>query len=207
MPRALSPASLPAMRSNRGLIIRVTAIFAAAATALAAAIAPPVKLVFSGVDASAEPVRVVLVDPATQAQAWVPVGGRFAGCEVRGYDARRQMLTLARGADTWDIALDTGGGSARASLSPEEERRISKQVLNNMRQLAAASDQYFLEYGVTTVRMDQLVGDGRDKYIKKIEPVDGEDYTKLNFTQPSPTSPPGRWEITTKRGVTVRYDR
>lgn len=176
---------------------------ASAALSLAAA---PVKLELFGVDASASPVRVVLVDPATREQAWVPVGGRFAGCEVRAYDTRRHMLTLARGAESWEIPLE-GARAAAPSLGAEETERISKQVQNNLRQIAAASDQYFLEYGATTVRLDQLIGSEPTKYIKAIAPADGEDYSKLDLTQRSATSKSWEWTIKTERGVVVRYER
>ena len=54
-----------------------------------------------------------------------------------------------------------------------------KAVLCNLRQLAAAADQYFLENNVTSVeRMEELVGP--TKYIKALNAVAGEDYA-ANF--------------------------
>jgi type IV pilus assembly protein PilA len=55
-----------------------------------------------------------------------------------------------------------------------------KAVLNNARQLSAASDQYFLENGVSTVAVTNLVGS--DKYVKAVNTVAGETYP-ANFTQ------------------------
>lgn len=55
-----------------------------------------------------------------------------------------------------------------------------KAVLNNARQLSAASDQYFLENGVSTVAVTNLVG--ADKYVKAINTVAGETYP-TDFTQ------------------------
>ena len=49
-----------------------------------------------------------------------------------------------------------------------------KAIVNNLRQLSAAAQQYFLEFGVTQVDYDDLVGDG--KYIKTIQKVAGETY-------------------------------
>jgi type IV pilus assembly protein PilA len=49
-----------------------------------------------------------------------------------------------------------------------------KAITNNLRQLASAAQQYFLEEGVTTVTYAQLVGD--DLYINQIETVAGETY-------------------------------
>jgi len=61
-----------------------------------------------------------------------------------------------------------------------------KAVMNNLRQLAAAADQYYLENGVNTANYDQLVGP--DKYVRRINPVAGEDYRSLVFKQGTPLS-------------------
>ena len=55
-----------------------------------------------------------------------------------------------------------------------------KTILNNLRQLSAAAQQYFLEQGVTQVVYTNLVGTATDKYIKSINPVRSEDYTSLS---------------------------
>ncbi len=49
-----------------------------------------------------------------------------------------------------------------------------KTVLNNARQLSAASDQYFLENGVSTVLSTNLVG--ATNYVKAVNTVAGETY-------------------------------
>jgi hypothetical protein len=56
-----------------------------------------------------------------------------------------------------------------------------KAVLNNLRQLAAAADQHYLETGTRTATYDQLVGPTR--YIKTLQPVVGENYRALRFRQ------------------------
>lgn len=55
-----------------------------------------------------------------------------------------------------------------------------KAVLNNARQLSAASDQYFLENGNSTVAQTSLVGS--TNYVKSLNTVAGETYP-TNFTQ------------------------
>ncbi|MBL9214684.1 MAG: prepilin-type N-terminal cleavage/methylation domain-containing protein [Opitutaceae bacterium] len=55
-----------------------------------------------------------------------------------------------------------------------------KAVLNNVRQLSAASDQYFLESGSTTVALNGLVGP--TNYVKVLNTVAAESYP-ANFTQ------------------------
>ncbi len=56
-----------------------------------------------------------------------------------------------------------------------------KAVLNNLRQLAAAADQHYLETGTRTATYDQLVGP--TKYVRVIQPVAGENYRALRFEQ------------------------
>lgn len=48
-----------------------------------------------------------------------------------------------------------------------------KTILNNLRQLSAAAQQYFLEAGVTQVTSAVLVGTETDQYIKSIYTVRG----------------------------------
>ena len=57
----------------------------------------------------------------------------------------------------------------------------SKAVMNNLRMLSAAADQYYLAKGVTTATYDDLVGP--DKVVKAVVPVAGEDYHQLVFSQ------------------------
>jgi type IV pilus assembly protein PilA len=49
-----------------------------------------------------------------------------------------------------------------------------KAVLNNARQLSAAADQYFLENGVSSVSLGNLVG--ASNYVKAINTVASESY-------------------------------
>jgi type IV pilus assembly protein PilA len=56
-----------------------------------------------------------------------------------------------------------------------------KAVLNNLRMLSAAADQYYLENGKAEATLDDLVGP--DKFIKVLQPVAGEDYSTLVFKQ------------------------
>jgi type IV pilus assembly protein PilA len=49
-----------------------------------------------------------------------------------------------------------------------------KTIINNLRQLSSAAQQYFLEYGVCTVDYASLVGSSM--YVKTIVSVAGENY-------------------------------
>ena len=55
-----------------------------------------------------------------------------------------------------------------------------KTVLNNARQLSAAADQYYLENGVSTVTIGNLVG--TSNYVKALNLVANETYPQA-FTQ------------------------
>lgn len=61
-----------------------------------------------------------------------------------------------------------------------------KAVLNNLRQLSAAADQYYLENGKSEATLEDLVGP--DKFVKVLRPVAGEDYSTLVFRQGEPLS-------------------
>jgi type IV pilus assembly protein PilA len=51
-----------------------------------------------------------------------------------------------------------------------------KAIINNLRQVHSAAQQYFLEHGASTVALTDIVGDGTDKYLKSIQTVAGEIY-------------------------------
>jgi type IV pilus assembly protein PilA len=92
---------------------------------------------------------------------------------------------------------------APAQPSPEAfqtVRTVSQQkaMLNNLRQIAAARDQFQLENGRPPASMDELVGE--TKYIRRLNPVDGESYAGLSLFQGSPLT------VTTLNGVSVTYD-
>jgi type IV pilus assembly protein PilA len=55
-----------------------------------------------------------------------------------------------------------------------------KAVLNNARQLSSAADQYFLESGVSTAAVSDLVGP--TQYIKSLNSIAGEAYP-ASYTQ------------------------
>ena len=69
--------------------------------------------------------------------------------------------------------------------------------MNNLRQLAAARDQFQLENGRPPASIEELVGE--TKYIKKLVSVDGESYAGISLI-------PGQPMIaTTAEGVAVTY--
>lgn len=60
-----------------------------------------------------------------------------------------------------------------------EEAR-EKTILNNLRQVASAGQQYLLDQGVTQATYSQLLG---DKRFPSIKPVAGESYTTLSVAE------------------------
>ncbi len=73
---------------------------------------------------------------------------------------------------------------AAMAIPAFQKVRVSSQdkaVLNNLRQLGAAADQYFLENGVSTVASSVLVGTASTQYIKAVQTVAQEAYaTQIN---------------------------
>ena len=51
-----------------------------------------------------------------------------------------------------------------------------KAVTNNLRQLSAAADQYYLEFGVSSVATNWLVGTNSSNYVKAVNTVANEGY-------------------------------
>ena len=73
-----------------------------------------------------------------------------------------------------------------------------KAMMNNLRQIAAARDQFQLENGRPPASLDELVGE--TKYIRRLNPVAGESYTGLSLMPGQPLS------VMTPNGASVTYD-
>jgi type IV pilus assembly protein PilA len=75
---------------------------------------------------------------------------------------------------------------AAMAIPAFQKVRVSSQdkaVTNNMRQLGAAADQYFLENGVTAAQLTSLVGSSA--YVKALSTVANEAYP-TDYTQGTP---------------------
>jgi type IV pilus assembly protein PilA len=79
------------------------------------------------------------------------------------------------------------------AFNKSRELSREKAITNNLRQIAAAAQQYILEQGVTAAAYPDLVGTATDKYLHNITPVAQEDYTAIvvnnTDTQISVTGP------------------
>ena len=75
---------------------------------------------------------------------------------------------------------------AAMAIPAFQKVRVSSQdkaVTNNMRQLGAAADQYFLEQGVSAAQISSLIGSSA--YIKALSTVANEAYP-TDYTQGTP---------------------
>jgi len=129
---------------------------------------------------------------------------------IDGVNSKDLYLAIFDLEGTPTIKLRTGKAKPKQSSamkapqvsSPEEFKRKAqeKAILNNLRILASAADQYYLENGVLNVNIDQLLGPSG--YIKKLNAVDGEDYSKLDLS-----SNTKEWKVISASGITVTYSR
>jgi hypothetical protein len=95
--------------------------------------------------------------------------GVFLSEQYAGYSTKQAVMVIP-------AAIGGGLGAAMALPAFQKVRNQSTQkaVTNNLRQIAAAAHQYFLEEGKTSVRIEDLIGP--DKYIHSLTPVAGENY-------------------------------
>lgn len=81
--------------------------------------------------------------------------------------------------------------------APLLRHEVQRDILTNLRQIAAVRDQFRLENNRWPISMDELVG--ARSYLVRLVPVDGENYTGLSLNGNALT-------LTTPTGVTITYD-
>ena len=136
-----------------------------------------------------------LLDKSNGTSRWVEVGQSFAGFKVAAYDAATETVTLSK--DGSEIRLRLMSAQVKEAAPTMTAAEVTRAVLNNLRQISAAADQYYLEYGGKSVALAELVGP--TKYIKRLVPVDGESYDGLQLTSGETL------KVTTSRGISVSY--
>jgi type IV pilus assembly protein PilA len=104
------------------------------------------------------------------------------GILIRSYLNRSMKQELAGVAVYFPVGLVAA--MAIPAFQKVQTASQEKAVLNNLRMLAAAADQHYLETGTRSATYDQLVGP--EHYVKAIQPVAGEDYRALRFVQGEP---------------------
>ena len=150
---------------------------------------------FTGVLAAGSETKVSLRDKPTGASRWVKLGQEFGGYVVAAYEASTEVVVLTKDGQKFRVKLKDSKVTAGSSADPSPE--IKKAILNNLRQLAAAADQFYLENGKNQVTLDELVGE--TKYVKRLVIIDGEDYRQITFAQGKPLI------VTTAGGFTTTY--
>ncbi|MBL9188141.1 MAG: hypothetical protein JNK23_11715 [Opitutaceae bacterium] len=108
------------------------------------------------------------------------------GILVRSHLNRSMKQDLAAIAIYNPVTIGVIAAMAIPSFQKVQTSSQEKAVLNNLRMLAAAADQHYLETGTTTATYDQLVGPRL--YIKSLTPVAGENYRAIRFVQGRPIS-------------------
>ena len=71
-------------------------------------------------------------------------------------------------------ACGRSGSDLVSDLRKETEASLERAINNNILQLAAVADQFYLETGKTSASFTDIVGP--TKYAKRIQSVDGETY-------------------------------
>lgn len=171
-----------------GIILRVAFLFSGGATATAFAAEPPE---FIGVMANGHDVRLSLREKESGTFRWLQIGESFADYTLKAFDASTDTATLEKDGATFRVALNSAKikeGSSGARLAPA----TAQSMYHNVRQIAAAANQYYLENGKAAVTLDELVGP--DKIVKRLVIIAGEDYHTLTLKQGTPvilTAPSG----------------
>lgn len=157
-------------------------------------LAADVGIEFAGVLGGGKSTRVALTNKATGSTQWIPIGGTYAGYTVVSYDGASDVIVVKKDNQEFRLPLR----SARvATGTPKAPPALERAVLNNLRQLAAAADQFYLENGKTSATYDDLVG--ATKYVKALNPLDGENYRSIQFTQGRPLT------VKTASGYAISY--
>jgi hypothetical protein len=150
---------------------------------------------FLGVLAGSGETSVSLADKSSGQTRWVKIGGGFGGYLVAGYEEGSETVVLKQGGQQFRLRLKTAKVKTGGTEPTEEKKRA---ILNNLRQLAAAADQFYLENGKMQATFDELVG--TTKYVKQVNPVEGEDYRAIVFAQGKPLT------VTTAGGFSMSYN-
>jgi len=154
----------------------------------------PNDIEFTGYVREENGLTLALKNSSSGYTKWVAIGQEFEDYKVLRLDEKTDILTVTRAGREYQLPMSRSKVKLADAEPPPE---VKKRVMNNLRQLAAAADQFYLENGVSRASYDQLVGP--TKYVKEINPVDGEDYRGIQFEQGKPL------QTRTSQGYVISY--
>jgi len=150
----------------------------------------------SGVLSSNGRIQLAFTEQSTGTTHWVEIGGNFDGYIVTDYDPKTEIARLTKDGTPLQLHLVAPKlHPSPAGLTPE----IRRAILDNLRQIAAAANQYYLENGRTSTRLGDLVGP--EKTIKELKVADGEDYGSVTLFVSART-----FSVATADGGIVTYE-
>jgi hypothetical protein len=151
---------------------------------------------FVGVMGTGNEIRVALGSPGHPAQ-WVLVGQKFGEFAVEAYESNPDIVVLSKGGRQLRLPLKEGKVRAGA-VEPAPE--IMHAILENLRQLGAWADQYYLENGRNTATLADIVRTNpKAAKMMSLQSLAGEDYSQIKFEQGKPIS------VTTAGGFTISH--
>lgn len=109
---------------------------------------------------------------------------RDDGILIRGYMNRSFKQEVVAAAFYNPVTLGLVAAMAVPAFQKVRTASQEKAVMNNLRQLSAAAEQYYVENNVRSVTLDRLVGPGR--LIRALTPVAGENYRNVILQQGTP---------------------
>ena len=151
---------------------------------------------FSGYMIEGGRARFALKDRKAGESSWLELGQQFQGYLLRSFSKETDTLFLRKNGAEFELRLSTARVDSQVPmLSAENEEKI----FQNLRILAAAADQYFVERKVVVSSYEDLVGP--EKYVKgELVPIAGEIYRSINFASE-------KMEVVTATGHKVSYLR
>jgi LysM repeat protein len=157
-----------------------------------------------GVMTGGGPTKLSLADRQSGTTQWVEVGKTFAGLTVKSYDPKTETALMLKDGQEYRLRLNTAKIADATEAAPAVAAEVATKIQNNLRQIVAAADQYFLETGKERITIDELVGP--EKYIKRLDSVSGEDYSALAVNRPKTSEPPQLLSVVTSTGQLIQVE-
>lgn len=154
-----------------------------------------------GVMVGIGPTKLSLRDKAADNTRWVEIGQNFVGYEVKAYDTDTETATLTKDGKELRLRINTAKAidASPIPVASKATNETVRAIFNNLRQIASAADQYYLEHGTNSTTLNELVGP--TKYIRQLQPVAGEDYSALKLSLAE-----NKLTVTTPTGDAVTFD-